>query len=128
MGSVEFIRARFDTNILIDYLNGVTKAADAIARYKDLFISRITWMEILVGAKGDDEWAATREYLRLFRIEKLDETIAEEAVRVRQAKRIRLPDAIIHATASSLGCQLVTRNTKDFHTTDPNVENRKGAL
>jgi predicted nucleic acid-binding protein len=115
------MRAVFDTNILVDYLNGLSKAADVIARYRDPMISRITWMEILVGAKGDDELTATREFLRLFRIEELDEAIAEEAVRVRQAKRIRLPDAIIYATASSLGCQLVTRNTKDFHAADPIV-------
>lgn len=70
---------------------------------------------------GDDELTATREFLRLFRIEELSEAIAEEAVRVRQAKRVRLPDAIIYATASSLGCQLVTRNTKDFDATDPHV-------
>jgi predicted nucleic acid-binding protein len=115
------MRAVFDTNILVDYLNGLSKAADVIARYKDPIISRITWMEILVGAKGDDELTATREFMRLFRIEEIDEAIAEETVRVRQAKRIRLPDAIIYATASSLGCQLVTRNTKDFHATDPIV-------
>jgi predicted nucleic acid-binding protein len=115
------MRAVFDTNILVDYLNGFSEAADVIARYKAPFISRITWMEIIVGAKGDDELTATREFLRLFRIEELSEAIAEEAVRVRQAKRVRLPDAIVYATASSLGCQLVTRNTKDFDATDPHV-------
>jgi predicted nucleic acid-binding protein len=113
------MRSVFDTSILVDYLNGIPEAADEIARYKGPVISRITWMEVLVGAKGHEELKATREFLRLFHIEELGEAIAEEAVCVRQTKRLRLPDAIIYATASSLGCQLVTRNVKDFPSTDP---------
>ncbi len=115
------MRAVFDTNILIDYLNGISGAADVIARYSEPVISRITWMEVIVGAIGDEEMKATREFLRLFSVEELGESIAEEAIRVRQDKRIRLPDAIIYATACSLGCQLITRNTKDFDASDPVV-------
>lgn len=113
------MRGVFDTNILVDYLNGVTAAADEIARYKDPTISRITWMEVLVGARDEEETRATRDFLRLFHVEELGEAIAEEAVHIRKAKRIRLPDAVIYATASHLGCQLVTRNTRDFGADDP---------
>ena len=115
------MRSVLDTSILVDYLNGIPEAAEEIARYKDPIISRITWMEVLIGAKDDEESRATREFLRLFRVEELGEAIAEEAVRIRQAKRVRLPDAIIYATASFLGCQLVTRNVKDFPAADPLV-------
>ena len=118
MEPVTAMRVVLDTNILVDYLNGIPEAADEIARYKDPIISRITWMEVLIGAKDDEESRATREFLRLFRIEELGEAIAEEAVRVRQAKRVRLPDAVIYATAGSLGCQLVTRNVNDFPAAD----------
>jgi predicted nucleic acid-binding protein len=121
MEPVTVMRSVLDTNILVDYLSGIPEAADEIARYKEPIISRITWMEVLIGASGDEESRATREFLRLFRIEELGEAIAEEAVRVRQDKRLRLPDAIIYATASLLGCQLVTRNVKDFSHTDPLV-------
>ena len=42
---VEAVRALFDTNILVDYLNGHRRAADEIGRYDERLISRISWME-----------------------------------------------------------------------------------
>lgn len=46
--------AVFDTNIVIDALNGVDEADKEYGRYDRVLISRITWMEVLVGAQGDD--------------------------------------------------------------------------
>ena len=43
------MNAVFDTNIVIDALNGVSEADDEYARYERVLISRITWMEVLVG-------------------------------------------------------------------------------
>lgn len=45
----------------------------------------------------------------------LDLAVAERAVQLRRAYRLRLPDAIIWATAQVHEAVLVTRNTKDFH-------------
>ena len=45
------MNAVFDTNIVIDALNGVPDADTEYARYKRVFISRVTWMEVLVGAQ-----------------------------------------------------------------------------
>ena len=42
--------AVFDTNIIIDALNGVAAADAEYSRYERVLISRITWMEVLVGA------------------------------------------------------------------------------
>ena len=36
-------------------------------------------------------------------------------------KRLKFPDAMIYATAKSLAVPLVTRNTKDFDETAPDV-------
>lgn len=45
-------RALFDTNILIDYLNGIPQARDVLVEYHiNPAISAITWMEVMVGAK-----------------------------------------------------------------------------
>jgi len=44
----------------------------------------------------------------------LDLAVAEKAVEIRRAYRIRLPDAVIWATAQVNDAVLVTRNTKDF--------------
>jgi predicted nucleic acid-binding protein len=108
--------AVFDTNIVIDALNGVSLAGDEYNLYDRVLISRITWMEVLVGAVGDDD--RLRDFLGTsFEIIPLDLVVAETAVRLRRQYRLRLPDAIIWATAQANQAVLVTRNTKDF---DPN--------
>ena len=50
-----------------------------------------------------------------FEIIPLDLAVAESAVQLRRAHRLRLPDAIIWATAQVNDAVLVTRNTKDFN-------------
>jgi len=51
------MKALFDTNILIDYLNGIGVARSELALYEQPMISSITWMEVMVGASGADEEA-----------------------------------------------------------------------
>ena len=46
--------AVFDTNIVIDALNGVPEADEEYGRYDRVLISDVTWLEILSGADGDD--------------------------------------------------------------------------
>ena len=106
--------AVFDTNIVIDALNGVTEADDEYSRYERVLISRVTWMEVLIGAEGDD--SDLRDFLEThFEIIPLDLAVADTAVQLRREHRIRLPDAIIWATARVNQAVLVTRNTKDFN-------------
>jgi predicted nucleic acid-binding protein len=114
------VKALFDTNILIDYLNAVPEARRELERYTEKAISIITWMEVMIGADGDLE-APTRQFLTVFEVVALDPAIAERAVGLRRGRRIKLPDAVIFATAQSRGMLLVTRNTKDFPTDDPSV-------
>ena len=115
------VRALFDTNILIDHLNAVSEARAEVARYREKAISVITWIEVLVGAKPGTE-AATRRFLdRRFTIIGLDEQIAERAVELRKQHRIKLPDAVIWASAQVHAMLLVTRNTKDFPPGDPGI-------
>ncbi|MGI4984540.1 MAG: type II toxin-antitoxin system VapC family toxin [Janthinobacterium lividum] len=114
------VKALFDTNILIDYLNGIDAARNELSRYTSQAISMITWMEILVGTTANDE-AATRTWLNAFDVIPLDSRIANEAVRIRQQKRIRLPDAIIWASARTHSLLLVSRNVKNFPENEPGV-------
>jgi predicted nucleic acid-binding protein len=105
--------AVFDTNIVIDALNGVQAADAEYDRYERVFISLITWMETLVGATADEE--QVRDFLNSrFEIVPLDESVAETAIAIRRNRRLRLPDAIILATAQVHAAELVTRNTRDF--------------
>jgi predicted nucleic acid-binding protein len=114
------VKALFDTNVLVDYLSAVPQARTELQRYTEKSISIITWMEVMVGATGDVE-VATRSFLSSFDVIALDEEIAERAVDLRRNHHIKLPDAIIWATAQAHAMLLVTRNTKDFSTDDPSV-------
>jgi predicted nucleic acid-binding protein len=105
--------ALFDTNIVVDALNGVADADVEYQRYDKVLISRITWMEVLVGEKGDD--TKLRDFLKSkFEIVSIELDVSEEAVKIRRSNKIKLPDAIILATARIQKVPLVTRNTKDF--------------
>lgn len=115
------MKAVFDTNILIDYLNGVQPAKKEIGLYQVPAISLISWMEVMVGGRDDAEVAVLRRYLNRFEVLPITPALAEEAVRIRRARAIRLPDAIIWATARVHECLLVTRNTKDYPKTDPAI-------
>lgn len=112
------MKALFDTNILIDYLNGIEAAREEISRYPQVSISAITWMEVMVGAKSDEE-NIVRSFLTRFTLIPLTAKIAERAVEIRRATRIRLPDAIIRASAELENALLVSRNTKDFPASEP---------
>jgi predicted nucleic acid-binding protein len=114
------VKALFDTNILVDYLNAVPEARTELQRYPEKAISIITWMEVMVGASRDLE-AATRSFLRDFNSLAVDEQIAERAVSLRRSHRIKLPDAVIWATAQVHAMLLVTRNTRDFPDGDPGI-------
>ncbi len=110
------MKAVVDTNILIDFLAGRTGASSTIHAYTDKIISRITWMEVLIGAKDSADEATIRSFLATFRVAELDAALAEGAVQLRRSHvpKLKLPDAIIYATAKQEACCLVTRNTKDF--------------
>lgn len=114
------VKALFDTNILVDYLNAVPEARTEFQRYTDKAISIVTWMEVMVGADGVIE-AQTRSFLNSFHVVPVDQQIADRAVGLRRSHRIKLPDAIIWATAQVHAMLFVTRNTKDFPDSDPGV-------
>ena len=115
------MKALFDTNILIDYLNGVPAAGKELELYEARSASIVTWMEVMCGGDAALD-AATRSFLNRFTIIPIDSAIAERAVTLRrQQSRLKLPDAIILATSMESGLMLVTRNTKDFTKALPGV-------
>lgn len=107
------VKVLFDTNILIDYLNGVADAAKEIGRYREKAISLITWVEVMAGATTRDE-QIIKAFLSQFELLPIDSKVSTEAVAIRRTRRIKLPDAIILATARTTDRILISRNTKDF--------------
>lgn len=115
------MKALLDSDVLIDYLQGMEAAAAELARYRRPHYSIISWMELLCGARNDAERAAVETLVSTMTRIDLTEAIARHAVELRQTLRLKLPDAIVLASAEIEGCILVTRNTKDFPAGDPRV-------
>ena len=116
------MRALFDTNMLIDYLNGIPAARKELDMYKVHAISSVTWMEVMSG--GETALAeVTRAFLNRFTVIPVGDAITERAVKLRRERRLKWPDAIILATSLESGLMLVTRNTKDYGGKLPGVRN-----
>ncbi len=111
----------FDTNILIDYLNGIQAAKTEIERFSRKYISIITYIEILIGVNNDNIPSTIKNFLSMFEVIDVDRKIADISIVIRKKYRLKILDAIILATAESLGVVLVTRNTKDFSSDIPIV-------
>lgn len=114
MSAVGVVSRLFDTNILIDHLNGIAKATREIGQSSNPAISIITWIEVMTGASGQDEEAVLRAFLLNFECLPITMVVADRAAVIRREMRIKMPDAIILATAQVVGRELVTRNVKDF--------------
>ena len=96
-------------------------AGQVIQAARRPMISLITYMEVLVGATDPKEAETLRQWMELFEVVPVSLDIAHDAVTLRQQRRIKLPDAIIWASARLAGATLVTRNTKDFPETELGV-------
>lgn len=111
----------FDSNILIDSLNGNAIARGEIARVDHRWISRVTWIEVLSKERGGT-LRLIEAFLRGFAIDELDERIAGHAAALRRERpRLKLADAVILASAQVNHRILVTRNTKDFPAAMPGI-------
>ncbi len=113
--------AVFDTNIVIDALRDVRAAQVELVRYAQRYISRMTWIEVMVGA-GPDDGARAEAYLDHFRVIEVSEDVARQAATLRsQRRRLSATDALVLASAQTTGRILVTRNTRDFPAEMPGV-------
>jgi len=101
----------FDTNAIVYYLQGRPEWVDFIDStvMTERSASVITRMELLsypsVSANGENR---IRRFLDDIRVVPLDETVETTAIALRRATRLRLPDAIVAATALSLGATVIT--------------------
>ncbi|MGH9222308.1 MAG: type II toxin-antitoxin system VapC family toxin [Acidimicrobiales bacterium] len=97
-----------DTDVFVDHLRGAVEIKPGRHR---LHYSVITRAELFAGATGTDIAA---RLLAPFREIPVDRAIAERAGRIRRETGLRMPDALIAATALQHTLRLATRNIKDF--------------
>ena len=64
-----------------------------------------------------------QELLELFKTLYIDREIADKVIEIRKKGRIKLPDAIIAATAISNELFLITRNVDDFKKIEVSISN-----
>lgn len=102
-----------DTNILIDVLRGEQAARAWLEQQQRPAISVITWIEVMVGCRAE-EAPIVESWLESFDRLPMDQAVAALTVTLRQRHGLKVPDAIILATAQHHGLQFVTRNVRDF--------------
>lgn len=106
-------RLLLDTNVALYLLRGDRSAADAI-QGQDVHISFITRMELL--SKPGMTKAEIRQveaFLEEWPMVEMNRTIMDQAIILRREHRLKLPDAIIGATAIYSGLLLLTAD-RDF--------------
>lgn len=74
--------------------------------------------------KNEDEKLLTEELFKNLKVVHINDTIAEQTIIYRKntSKKIKLPDAIILATASYLEADLYTDDWDDFENRDENIK------
>lgn len=111
----------FDSNILIDALNGNAVAHAEIARVDRPWISRVTWIEVLSKERGGT-LPVIEKFLGGFAIDEIDARIAGHAAALRRERpKLKLADSVILASSQINHRILVTRNVKDFPDTLPGI-------
>ena len=97
-----------DTDIFIDHLRGAVALVPGRHR---LHYSAITRAELFAGSTATN---LSTQLLAPFRELGVDRAVAERAGRIAREFGVRLPDALVAATAVEHGLGLVTRNRKHF--------------
>jgi predicted nucleic acid-binding protein len=94
------VNACADSVIIIDHLNGVPAASECLDAYDAVFVSIISWIEVMAGTSDADR-IRTERGLAAFQVLDLSRNIARLAAGIRRERRLKLPDAIILATAGT---------------------------
>ncbi|MFK7970037.1 MAG: type II toxin-antitoxin system VapC family toxin [Bacteroidia bacterium] len=110
----------WDTNTAIYYLQqqlppSAEEFIDSTLINSQPAISAITEVELLCWKNASEkDLAVLQSFIHDAWVYELEQAIKHKAAEIRKTHRIKLPDAIIAATACVHDLTLITRNTKDF--------------
>ena len=110
----------WDTNTAIYYLQqqfppGAEKFMDDLLKDEQPVISAITEIELLCWKTATDkDLDVLRNFISDSLVIELEQPIKLRTADIRKARKIKLPDAIIAATALVYDLTLLSRNTTDF--------------
>jgi len=115
-------KAILDSNVIIDAVRNLIDIERSIFQFRHIYISLITYIEVLgYNFKDENEKLMTSQILGMFEIINPDVEIADLTISYRKMKKIKVPDAIILATARKLNAILLTSNIADFKNIDADV-------
>jgi len=109
------INVVLDSDVLINYSKGLVNLELYFDEYEKVYISAITYLEIF-----GFEFSNKREEKLLTDISKkvvivnINENIIKKVIDIRKKFKVKLPDAIIFATATFLNADLISFNDADF--------------
>lgn len=111
-------RYLLDSNTIIDYIGELIpeKAAIVLDRFFDeeLHVSVISRIEVLGYNGKASDMRKLGGFLAMAIILYVDQDIADKTIAIRKTHKIKLPDAIIAATALVFDFTLISRNLSDF--------------
>lgn len=114
------IKYLWDTNTAIYYLQqqfpaSAEKFMDELLKEKQPVLSAITEIELLCWKTATEkDLEVLQNFIHDALVIELEQPIKLKTADIRKAYRIKLPDAIIAATAIVYDLILLTRNTSDF--------------
>ncbi|MGH8773244.1 MAG: type II toxin-antitoxin system VapC family toxin [Burkholderiales bacterium] len=109
-----------DTDVIIWYMRGNPRAADALERVDKFSISAVTYMELIEGMRNKREAQTLRTTLAQWRcsILPIDSAVSNQAMfyveQYFHTSSLRLADALIGATAIIHNIPLLTANAKHY--------------
>jgi predicted nucleic acid-binding protein len=107
-----------DSDVLIDYLRGLSAARNYFKSVDAAAISAVSVTELVSGARNEDEEAAMNALFSTMHVVGVDESIAREAGRLRRqflrSHNVETADALIAATSILHRLQLVTLNRRHY--------------
>ena len=105
-------RVLLDTSVVVDLLAGQEQITE-ILQGCDVYISVITRVELLASFKPTPErTAAALAFIADCKVIQFSQEVQDAAIVIRRESRLKLPDAIIAASARYLGLQLITADKK----------------